>query len=124
MEARGGRLLVRVRDRGMGIPAAEQQEIFGKFVRGAASKAASIAGTGIGLAMAREIVRAHGGDITVESEPGAGSTFTVALPVAEPASAPGRFAARAGVERARARWTLVGVGFTREKQDSRDKTQS
>jgi signal transduction histidine kinase len=72
-----------VRDRGVGIPAAEQQTIFEKFVRGAASKEASIQGTGVGLAMASRIVAAHGGDITVESQPGVGSVFTVLLPVAE-----------------------------------------
>jgi signal transduction histidine kinase len=77
------RLAVRVRDRGVGIPAAEQQTIFEKFVRGAASKEASIQGTGVGLAMASRIVAAHGGDITVESQPGVGSVFTVLLPVAE-----------------------------------------
>jgi signal transduction histidine kinase len=80
IESSGGYLVVRVRDRGMGIPAAERQEIFRKFVRGAAAKTASIKGTGIGLAMAREIVRAHGGEISVESEVGVGSTFTVLLP--------------------------------------------
>jgi signal transduction histidine kinase len=79
----GKRLMVRVRDQGLGIPAAEQKEIFRKFVRGAASKTASIRGTGVGLAMARQIVAAHGGDITVESEPGQGSVFTVLLPVTE-----------------------------------------
>ena len=79
----GRRLAVRVRDRGIGIPAAEQTKIFEKFVRGAASKNASIQGTGVGLAMARQIVAAHGGDISVESQPGEGSVFTVLLPVAE-----------------------------------------
>ena len=79
----GQRLMICVRDQGLGIPAAEQKEIFGKFVRGAASKSASIRGTGVGLAMARQIVVAHGGDISVESEPGRGSVFTVLLPVAE-----------------------------------------
>jgi signal transduction histidine kinase len=79
----GKRLMVRVRDRGIGIPMAEQKEIFRKFVRGAASKTASIRGTGVGLAMARQIVTAHGGDISVESQPGEGSVFTVMLPVVE-----------------------------------------
>jgi signal transduction histidine kinase len=79
----GKRLMVRVRDLGIGIPAAEQKDIFRKFVRGAASKSASIRGTGVGLAMARQIVAAHGGDISVESEPGKGSVFTVLLPVME-----------------------------------------
>jgi signal transduction histidine kinase len=79
----GQRIMVRVRDQGLGIPAAEQREIFRKFVRGAASKNASIRGAGVGLAMAQQIVAAHGGDISVESEPGQGSVFTVLLPLAD-----------------------------------------
>ena len=78
-----GRVVVRVRDRGLGIPSSEREEIFRKFVRGAAAKAASIPGTGVGLAMARQIVAAHGGSISVESEPGRGSVFTVLLPIAQ-----------------------------------------
>ena len=73
-------IAIAVKDRGIGIPADEQRDIFRKFVRGAAAKAASIRGTGIGLAMARAIVRAHRGDIRVESTEGAGSTFTVTIP--------------------------------------------
>ena len=65
----------------MGIPAAEQKEIFKKFVRGAGSRASNIKGTGIGLAMARHIVEAHDGEIRLESEPGRGSTFTILLPL-------------------------------------------
>jgi CheY-like chemotaxis protein len=67
----------------VGIPRHEQRRIFEKFVRGSAARESNIRGTGIGLAMARQIVRAHGGDITVESEPGQGSTFRVLLPVKE-----------------------------------------
>jgi signal transduction histidine kinase len=77
----GGRLAIHVRDRGMGIPAAERKEIFKKFVRGAGSRASNIKGTGIGLAMARHIIEAHDGEIRVESEPGQGSTFTILLPL-------------------------------------------
>ena len=77
----GDRLAFRVRDQGMGIPASEQKEIFKRFVRGSGSKAAHIQGTGIGLAMARRIVAAHGGEIRLESVPGKGSTFTVLLPL-------------------------------------------
>jgi len=79
----GRRVAVRVQDHGIGIPPAEQKKIFQKFVRGAASKDASIQGTGVGLAMAQQIVAAHGGDISVESRPGEGSVFTVLLPVAK-----------------------------------------
>ncbi|AMY12687.1 Sensor histidine kinase YycG [Luteitalea pratensis] len=82
---RGRVVAVSVRDEGLGIPHAEQQRIFTKFVRGAASRMYGINGTGIGLAMAREIVRAHGGDITVESIVASGSTFTVTLPAADTA---------------------------------------
>jgi len=81
----GRRVTIAVRDQGAGISRAEQKRIFQKFVRGAAAKERSVQGTGVGLAVARRIVRAHGGDITVESEPGRGSTFTVSLPVAEEA---------------------------------------
>ena len=75
------RLAIRVRDEGMGIPASEQKEIFKRFVRGTGSRAAHIPGTGIGLAMARHIIEAHGGEIRLESKPGRGSTFTILLPL-------------------------------------------
>ncbi len=75
------RLAIRVRDEGMGIPASEQNEIFKRFVRGTGSRAAHIPGTGIGLAMARHIIEAHGGEIRLESELGRGSTFTILLPL-------------------------------------------
>lgn len=81
------RLAIRVRDQGLGIPPGEQKEIFRKFVRGAGAKAEGIKGTGIGLAMVDRIVKAHGGEVSVRSEPGAGSTFTVLLPVVEPCHA-------------------------------------
>jgi two-component system OmpR family sensor kinase len=76
----GSGAIVRVRDEGLGIPAAERTEIFRKFVRGSSPQSSAIKGTGIGLAMAKAIVRGHGGEIAVESEPGQGSTFTVVLP--------------------------------------------
>lgn len=74
-----GRIEISVRDRGLGIPASEQREIFDKFVRGAQSKALHIKGTGVGLAMVRGIVRAHGGEIRLASQPGEGSQFTMVL---------------------------------------------
>ena len=73
------RVLIAVRDRGLGIPACEQREIFDKFVRGEESKALRIKGTGIGLAMVRHIVQAHGGEIRVARKPGQGSQFTMVL---------------------------------------------
>ncbi len=71
---------IRVRDCGLGIAPEEQMEVYRKFYRGSAAKVADVKGTGIGLAMTQHIVKAHGGQISLESAPGAGSTFTVILP--------------------------------------------
>jgi signal transduction histidine kinase len=76
---RGAWAVVRVRDRGIGIPAQDAALIFQRFHRGS-NVAGRISGTGLGLAGARQIIELHGGIISVESEPGAGSTFTVQLP--------------------------------------------
>jgi signal transduction histidine kinase len=73
--------MLAVRDQGMGIPAADLPHIFERFHRGS-NVVGRIAGTDIGLATARQIVEQHGGTITVESQPGTGSTFTVRLPLA------------------------------------------
>jgi signal transduction histidine kinase len=67
-----------VRDEGMGISAEDQKKIFNRFER--AEAAANITGLGLGLYICREIVEAHGGNISVQSELGKGSTFTVTLP--------------------------------------------
>jgi signal transduction histidine kinase len=74
---------IRVRDRGMGIPAFERRAIFRKFFRGTAAARANVKGSGVGLSMVRHIVAAHGGEISVVSEPGEGSTFTILLPAGE-----------------------------------------
>jgi signal transduction histidine kinase len=89
-----GAIAIRVRDRGMGIPAAEQRSIFQKFVRGSAAIAANVKGTGVGLAMVSHIVRAHGGEVRVASAAGEGSTFTILLPARDR----GRTAAAAAAE--------------------------
>jgi signal transduction histidine kinase len=80
LSRRGPHVEIEVRDQGVGIPSSEHRRVFEKFVRGSTAREKNISGTGIGLAMARQIVRAHGGDITLESEPGKGSTFRVVLP--------------------------------------------
>jgi two-component system phosphate regulon sensor histidine kinase PhoR len=67
----GGRVAIRIRDEGIGIPREEQEQIFRKFVRGRQATARGVKGTGIGLAMVRHIVEGHGGGIRVESEPAA-----------------------------------------------------
>lgn len=83
--ARDGRLAVSVRDTGRGIPATEQDKLFGEFAR--MSNARGEEGFGLGLAITRKNAQLLGGDITVESQEGCGSTFTFDVPLAEGHSA-------------------------------------
>ena len=76
----GGNIIVSVSDRGPGIPEIEQERIFERFFRAEASRH-QIPGAGLGLGIAREIVQAHGGEISVESKLGEGSTFRFSLPI-------------------------------------------
>ncbi len=70
-----------VRDTGQGIPAEDLPFIFDRFWRGDRSRShVSGAGSGLGLAIARQLVHSHGGQISVESKPGVGTTFTICLP--------------------------------------------
>jgi signal transduction histidine kinase len=69
-----------VKDEGVGIPLEEQERIFERFYRVEAPDSRGVSGTGLGLYLARAIVRAHGGRIWVESAPGKGATFHIALP--------------------------------------------
>jgi signal transduction histidine kinase len=71
---------IRVSDTGPGIPADERERIFGPFYRGAAAGRFP-QGMGLGLGVARDLVTAHGGQLTLESEPGLGSCFEIRLPV-------------------------------------------
>jgi signal transduction histidine kinase len=70
--------ILSVRDHGVGIPPADLGRVFERFHR--AGNVGAISGTGIGLAMIRDVVSLHGGTITVESSEGQGSTFTIRLP--------------------------------------------
>ena len=79
LEPQGTEAYLSVRDTGAGIAAEEQPHIFDRFYR--ADPARSRGGTGLGLALARSIVLAHGGQISVESRVGQGSCFTVRLPL-------------------------------------------
>ncbi|MDN4174136.1 PAS domain S-box protein [Nocardioides sp. SOB77] len=80
LQLTAGAVELRVSDTGIGIAAEELGEVFNRFFRGDAALARHIPGTGLGLEITSSIVTAHGGSITVESEPGRGSTFTVTLP--------------------------------------------
>ena len=78
----GREVLVSIADRGIGISSAEQSRIFEPFYRAPDVIAARIQGAGLGLSLVQRIVEAHGGRITVRSDPGKGSEFTVTLPAA------------------------------------------
>jgi signal transduction histidine kinase len=78
LRAEGDRAVISVSDTGPGIPADEIASVFDRFFRGRGVRAG---GSGIGLTVARELVRAHGGEIRVASEPRQGTTFTVSLPL-------------------------------------------
>ena len=82
----GKSALLVVGDQGVGIPQYDLPHIFDRFRRGG-NTVGRFAGTGLGLASARELVELHGGTICVESEEGKGSTFVVRLPVTPPAGA-------------------------------------
>jgi signal transduction histidine kinase len=79
VEAEGDSALVVVKDGGIGIAQADQDRIFGQFER--TDDARKVAGLGLGLFITRHIARAHGGEVSVRSEPGQGAQFTVRLPL-------------------------------------------
>jgi len=80
----GGWATLTVRDTGVGIAAANLPHVFDRFWRADAARGRATGGSGLGLAIARQIVADHGGQIRVESQPGAGTTFTIALPARSP----------------------------------------
>jgi two-component system sensor histidine kinase SenX3 len=81
----GNTVEVAVRDAGIGIPGRDLERIFERFYRVDQARSRATGGTGLGLAIVRHVARAHGGDITVESIEGQGSTFRFVLPL-EPES--------------------------------------
>jgi signal transduction histidine kinase len=80
LERRPGRVLIRVLDRGPGIPGARARHLFEEFYRAGAELTSRVQGTGLGLVIARRIIRDHGGEIRYLPRPGGGSVFQVELP--------------------------------------------
>ncbi|HIP87282.1 MAG TPA: response regulator [Anaerolineales bacterium] len=75
-------IVVRVADNGIGIPLEDQPYIFERFYRVESEETEDIQGTGLGLAIVKSVIERHGGRVWVESQPGAGTTFTFVLPIA------------------------------------------
>jgi two-component system phosphate regulon sensor histidine kinase PhoR len=76
----GQRSLVIVEDTGEGIPAQHLERLFERFYRVDRARSREMGGTGLGLAIVKHLARAHGGEVSVTSELGGGSTFTIELP--------------------------------------------
>jgi two-component system, OmpR family, phosphate regulon sensor histidine kinase PhoR len=77
-----GEVVVRIEDRGRGIPAKHLERVFERFYRVDRSRSRKLGGTGLGLAIVKHVVQVHGGRVEVESTPGKGSIFTVRLGLA------------------------------------------
>jgi len=80
-EAGEGRAEISVADDGMGIPKAEQDELFNYFFRTSDARREQIEGTGLGLGIVKTIVENHGGTVTIDSDEGQGATVTISLPL-------------------------------------------
>jgi len=83
LEATAGSVAVCVSDRGLGVPAGCEEKIFDQFYRAHDSLGSGIQGSGLGLTLARQIARAHGGDVTFERRESGGSCFVLKLPRAK-----------------------------------------
>jgi PAS domain S-box-containing protein len=113
LSAEGGRAVLRVSDTGVGIAREEVPKVFTRFHRVEGAQSRTHEGSGIGLALVQELARMHGGMAEVESEPGRGSVFTIAIPfgsqhlpadrIAPAVAMPGGSAAEAYMEEA-SRW--------------------
>jgi signal transduction histidine kinase len=79
-----GTVVVRVEDRGPGIPRDERERVFEPFFRGPAAERNATPGSGLGLSLVRHVVRAHGGRVRVEGREGGGAAVVLELPVASP----------------------------------------
>jgi two-component system OmpR family sensor kinase len=79
----GAEAQLAVIDHGPGIPAEERERVFDRFARPDAGRDRSHGGAGLGLAIAKEVVLSHGGEIVATETPGGGATFTLSLPAAD-----------------------------------------
>lgn len=86
---------LRVLDRGLGVPPGCEEKIFEQFFRAHDNLNSGIPGSGLGLTLARELARAHGGEITYTPRPGGGSCFALRLPLALAAATPSKTSPRA-----------------------------
>ncbi len=81
----GTKAILEITDTGVGVPQAEQADVFNRFFRGTKAVETAIPGSGLGLAISQIVAEAHGTTIEVESELDVGSTFRLALPAERPA---------------------------------------
>lgn len=88
VEVESGSVSLAVRDTGQGIPEADLPRIFDRFYRTNAARTSTTVGTGLGLSITREIIHRHGGELTVTSELGIGTTFRFSVPTEHESSAP------------------------------------
>ncbi len=86
VQGEDGRVRVEVQDTGIGLSSDDQAQLFAKFFRAKNPATRQVGGTGLGLAITRSLVEMHGGEITVSSAPGQGSTFSFTLPASQDAS--------------------------------------
>jgi two-component system, OmpR family, sensor histidine kinase SenX3 len=84
VDATDGHVVISVVDRGVGIPANDVGRVFERFYRVDQARSRATGGTGLGLSIVRNVATQHGGDVSVVSVEGAGSTFTLRLPMAPP----------------------------------------